>query len=115
MPLPSFLERLFGRAEASKDTAKNRLKLVLMHDRAAIPSAVLEQIRAEMLTVLSKYVEIDQEALEFNLERSEGTVALLANVPILRVRPEIERASTEAAEDKPAPAEGQEAEEPALA
>lgn len=105
MPLPSFLERLFGRAEASKDAAKNRLKLVLMHDRAAIPPAILEQIRAEMLTVLSRYVEFDQQALEFNLERSEGTVALLANVPILRVRPEIE-AAQKAAEAEGASAEG---------
>ena len=89
MPLPSFLEKLFGRPEASKDTAKNRLRLVLMHDRAAIPAAVLEQMRTELLTVLSKYVEIDQQALEVNLERSEGTVALLANVPILRVRTDV--------------------------
>ena len=86
MPLPAFLEKLFGRAEASKDAAKNRLKLVLMHDRAAIPAAVLEQMRSELLAVLSKYVEIDQQSLEVNLERSEGTIALLANVPILRVR-----------------------------
>ena len=115
MSLPSFLEKLFGRTEASKDTAKNRLKLVLMHDRAAIPSAVLEQIRTEMLTVLSKYVEIDQQALEFNLERSEGTVALLANVPILRLRSEVEAGLAPSGDDKPTPAEGQEAEEPALA
>ncbi|MBU6429856.1 MAG: cell division topological specificity factor MinE [Cyanobacteria bacterium REEB65] len=105
MPLPAFLERLFSRTDASKDAAKNRLKLVLMHDRAAIPAAVLEQMRAELLAVLSKYVEIDQEALEVNLERSEGTIALLANVPILRVRPEPATPSGDVAEGDSTPAE----------
>lgn len=86
MSVIAFLEKLFGRTETSKDTAKSRLKLVLMHDRAAIPAAMLEQMRSELLAVLSKYVEIDQAALEMNLERSEGSIALLANIPILGVR-----------------------------
>lgn len=87
MSVIAFLEKLFGRNETSKDTAKSRLKLVLMHDRATIPAPMLEQMRTELLAVLSKYVEIDQAALEMNLERSEGSIALLANIPILRVRP----------------------------
>ncbi len=86
MSVIAFLDRLFGRNETSRDTAKSRLKLVLMHDRAAIPAAVLDQMRAELMAVLSKYVEIDQAALEMNLERSEGSIALLANIPILGVR-----------------------------
>lgn len=88
MSVISILDKLFGRTENSRDTAKNRLKLVLMHDRAAIPAPLLEQMRAELLAVLSKYVEIDQQALEMNLERSEGSIALLASIPILRVRTE---------------------------
>lgn len=91
MSVIAFLEKLFSRTDSSKDTAKSRLKLVLMHDRAAIPAPLLERIRAELLEVLSKYVEIDQSALEMNLERSEGSVALLANIPIVRVRPSAER------------------------
>jgi cell division topological specificity factor len=86
MSVIAFLDRLFGRTESSRDTAKSRLKLVLMHDRAAIPATMLEQMRAEVMAVLSKYVEIDQSALEMNLERSEGSIALLASIPILRVR-----------------------------
>jgi cell division topological specificity factor len=82
----AFLDRFLIRSEASRDTAKNRLKLVLMQDRSVIPPAVLERIRAEVLAVLHRYVEIDQGALELNLDRSEGSVALLASVPIVRVR-----------------------------
>ncbi|MBM3268461.1 MAG: cell division topological specificity factor MinE [Candidatus Sericytochromatia bacterium] len=89
MSVIAFLDRLFGRSESSRDTAKSRLKLVLMHDRAAIPAAVLDQMRAEVMAVLSKYVEIDQSALEMNLERSEGSIALLANIPILGVRKQV--------------------------
>lgn len=90
MALPAFIERLLGRADSSKSAAKDRLRLVLMHDRASIPGPIMEQMRAEILTVLSKYVEIDQEALDVSLERSEGAIALLANVPIKRVRTEAE-------------------------
>lgn len=96
MALPTFFDKLFGRQDHSARTAaKDRLRLVLMHDRADIPAPMMEQMRAELMSVLSKYVEIDQSALEVSLERSEGTVALLANIPIRRVRPESE--PTEAA------------------
>ena len=76
-----FLDRFLSRGEASRETARNRLKLVLLQDRSVIPAAVLEQIRLEVLAVLQRYVEIDQRALELNFERSEGSVALLASVP----------------------------------
>ena len=94
----SFLDKIFGRTEPSaRETAKDRLRLVLMHDRADIPGPMMEQIRAELLQVLSKYVEIDQTALEVSLEKSDGTVALAANIPIRRVRPaEVTHAAAEA-------------------
>ena len=95
MALPAFLDKLFGRSDNSaRSQAKDRLKLVLMHDRADIPAPMMDQMRAELMAVLSKYVEIDQGALEVSLERSEGTVALLANIPIRRARPEGEPAET---------------------
>lgn len=86
MAIQSFLERILGRPDASKTVAKDRLRLVLMHDRADIPAPMMEQMRTELMLVLSKYVEIDQSALEVSFERSEGTVALLANIPIRRVK-----------------------------
>lgn len=86
MQLPNFLEKLFVRNDNSRSVAKNRLRLVLMHDRTDIPSPMMEQMRQELLEVLSKYVEIDQQALEVNLEDADGTIALIANIPIMRVR-----------------------------
>lgn len=66
--------------------ACNRLKLVLMHDRTRLSPGLLEQMRDELVEVISKYVEIDRDALDLNLETESDTIALVANIPILRAR-----------------------------
>jgi cell division topological specificity factor len=87
--MASLLDRLFGKNDKSaRAVAKDRLRLVLMHDRADIPAPMLEQMRREILIVLSKYVDIDEGTLDVNLERENETVALVANIPIRRVRTE---------------------------
>lgn len=86
MPLNTLIDRLFGRGEKSaKHVAKDRLRFVLMHDRADIPAPMMEEMRREILLVLSKYVEIDESALDLSLERSDNAVAVVANIPIRRV------------------------------
>ncbi|MDX1931459.1 MAG: cell division topological specificity factor MinE [Capsulimonadales bacterium] len=88
--MASFLERLLGRGDTSaRATAKKRLQVVIMHDRADISPPMLEQMRREILVVLSKYVDIDEAMLDVNLERENDTVALVANIPILRVHTEV--------------------------
>ncbi|MEB3245795.1 MAG: cell division topological specificity factor MinE [Vampirovibrionales bacterium] len=75
------------RATAGEDArshAVNRLKLVLMHDRTQISPDTLAQMRDELVQVISKYVEIDTEALELNFEGDSNTIALMANIPVLR-------------------------------
>ena len=72
---------------SARSDAKNRLRLVLMHDRTQLSPALLAQMRDDMVEVISKYVEIDKEALEVNLESDESnTIALVANIPVLRAR-----------------------------
>ncbi|MEB3223967.1 MAG: cell division topological specificity factor MinE [Candidatus Sericytochromatia bacterium] len=92
MGLSSFFGRLLGRPEAvsSRTAATDRLKLVLMHDRTDIPATMMEAIRTEMVAVLSKYVEIDTEALDVQLEREQGAIGLVLNIPIKRVKTELE-------------------------
>jgi cell division topological specificity factor len=68
----------------SKEDARNRLKLVLMHDRSKLEPGTLEKMRDEMVEVISRYVEIDRDALDLNLENETNTIALIANIPILR-------------------------------
>jgi cell division topological specificity factor len=58
--------------DASKSVAQNRLKLVLMQDRTNLTPKVLEQMRGEMIDLLSKYLEMDKDLLELNFEQDEN-------------------------------------------
>lgn len=82
----------FGNKLKPKDVAKDRLRLILIHDRGDIPEETLEKIRDEILQVLSKYIEIDSEDVDIALNKgdfadgeSAGT-SLVANIPIKNVR-----------------------------
>ncbi|MFX4261607.1 cell division topological specificity factor MinE [Pelotomaculum propionicicum] len=81
-----FITRLFGKDSGSKNIAKERLRLVLVHDRTSISPQLLETLKAEMIQVISNYMEIDESALEVNLDSSGNTVALVANIPVKGMR-----------------------------
>lgn len=81
-----FLGRLFGREEGSKKAAKDRLRLVLVHDRASLSPQLLECLKEDLIQTISKYLEIDIDGLEVNLDQEEETMALVANIPIRSVR-----------------------------
>ena len=73
--------------ETSKDDAKNRLKLVLIQDRAMLPSSVLENMKDDILKVLSKYVEIEKSKLNIDIcpyDDDPRKIALVANIPIVK-------------------------------
>jgi len=70
----------------SKSDACNRLKLVLMHDRSKLDPGTMEKMRDELVDVISRYVEIDKQALDLNLENEANTIALIANIPIVRTK-----------------------------
>lgn len=88
--------------EASKSVATNRLKLVLMQDRTNLTPKILEQMRGELVDLLSKYLEMDKELLELNFEQEGDQVALMLSIPVIRAKDEeeIEKAIAEAAEKK---------------
>jgi cell division topological specificity factor len=86
--LNELLERLFRRSKDpdSRAEVKQRLKLLIAHDRADLSPALVESMQREILEVVSRYVEIDKSALSFSLESDRNSTALLANLPILRVK-----------------------------
>lgn len=81
-----WLSRLIGNNDNSKDKAKERLRLVLVQDRAILSPGILENLKEDMIDVLSKYMEIDEDALEVNLDNSDDSVALVANIPVRNVK-----------------------------
>jgi cell division topological specificity factor len=78
----------FFKKKASGNVAKDRLKLVLVSDRAGCSPEILEQIKNDIIQVISKYIVIDQEGLDIKIGQTEsdgnnGNVpALFANIPI---------------------------------
>lgn len=84
--------RIFGREDvSSKDIAKERLRLILVHDRANVSPKFLEMIKSQLIDMISDYMEIDEEGLEVKLTRMDKekdiTVpALVANIPIKKVK-----------------------------
>lgn len=84
---------------SSKDTAKERLHLVLMQDRANVSADFLDLMRQEIIEVIKKYIDIDEEAMdvrlgaETNEDGTQGAPALYANIPIINIKDETRKMS----------------------
>ncbi|MGB5134361.1 MAG: cell division topological specificity factor MinE [Prochlorococcaceae cyanobacterium] len=87
MTLRDLIDKLLGRQPASAGMAKQRLRLVLAHDRSDLNPELLEQMRREILEVVNRYVEIDMEEGDVSLATEDRVTALVANLPIRRARP----------------------------
>jgi cell division topological specificity factor len=83
-----FFKKLF-KPESSGATARERLQLVLLSDHLALAPDIIESLRTDLIAVISRYVEVDEQNCDVTFERRDAVVAMLANVPIrsLRARP----------------------------
>ena len=91
----------------SKDAAKERLHLVLMQDRANMSADFLELMKQELIDVIKKYIDVDENAIDVRLTNKEnedgtnGAPALYANIPIINIKNEARKVeSKEKAENK---------------
>ena len=75
---------LFSQEEqSSREVAKNRLQLVLVHDRVNLSPGTVQKMKDELVDVISKYVEIDVEGMDVQLAQSGRQSRLTANIPVL--------------------------------
>lgn len=77
----SFFERLLGRKK-SANSAKERLQLVLIHDRTDLSPAELDSLRDDLIETISRHVEIDAQAVQIDVEHDGRSQRLVADIPI---------------------------------
>ncbi len=94
-----FFRQTEKQEESAKEVACNRLKFVLMQDRTNLTPELMDRMRKELIELLSRYVEMDKEALELGFEQEGNQMALMLSIPVLRAREEAEIEATLAEED----------------
>ena len=87
----------------SKDAAKERLHLVLMQDRANVSADFLELMKQEIIEVIKKYIDVDENAIDVRLtnkdngDGTKGAPALYANIPIMNIKDEVKKNNSQEA------------------
>jgi cell division topological specificity factor len=78
------LMKIFGSKSERKSgqIAKERLQVVLIHDRASVSPEIMEQLKNDIIAVISKYMDVNKSGMEFSLENDSDSVALVANIPV---------------------------------
>ncbi len=84
--MASFLERLTGKKTSSADQAKERLSLVLIHDRTDLSPENLQSLKDRLIEVISDYVKIDTRQTEIEIKTDGREQTLIANIPLIRPR-----------------------------
>ena len=80
----NWFERLLGKKEKSGATAKQRLQMVLIHDRADVSPGLLEQIKDDIIEVIAKRLEINPDNVVVNLDNTAQESRLVAEIPLLQ-------------------------------
>lgn len=82
------IRKWFGKADDadSKAVAKDRLRLVLVHDRSMLPPQTLDALRNDLIEVVSRYFEVDRTMLSMDVQRTRESWALMVNLPLRRAR-----------------------------
>ncbi len=79
----SFFKKVFGSEKKSAQSAKERLQLVLTHDRTDITPVQLEALKDELIEVISRHIAIDPNAVNIDIAREGREQRLIADIPIV--------------------------------
>lgn len=91
----------FWRRHREGSAVKDRLQLILIHDRKDISPEVIGEMRGELIAVIKRYLEIDDAKIELDLDTDGSSAALVANIPVtmMKRRRDAETGPAEAADD----------------
>ncbi len=72
----------FRREKKSAQSARERLQLVLIHDRTDLTPAELDELKNELIAVIARHIDIDPEAVRIELAREGREQRLVADIPL---------------------------------
>ncbi|MDM8534588.1 cell division topological specificity factor MinE [Clostridiaceae bacterium HSG29] len=85
----NIIKKFFSNQPSSKNIAKERLQLVLVHDRSDCSPELINRIKSDIMKILSEYVDINEKEfdIEITRDRQQGSSksTLVANIPINRL------------------------------
>ena len=84
--IEALIRKIMGRKDDSKDVAKKRLKFALIYDKLEVSDDILKDLHRDILEVIGRYFEIDQNAFKLDIRRSDEFSALVVNTPILSAK-----------------------------
>jgi len=100
-----FIQKIFRKEEQTGKMASDRLRLVLIHDRSNFSPLMMESLREDLVKVISRYMDIDSDNMEMGLDQKDGTMALAASIPILKIKKTFSVAALEERPEKQEPFE----------
>ncbi|HEX2993573.1 MAG TPA: cell division topological specificity factor MinE [Anaerolineales bacterium] len=88
----SLFDRFFGKKN-SADNAKERLQLVLIHDRTDLTPAELDSLKDDLIAAISRHVEIDAQAMQIGVQHDGRSQRLVADIPLKAARRRAKRST----------------------
>ena len=79
------LKWAFHRQEPSKESARKRLRLILVLDRIGLAQTQLEAMKKDIIEVVSRYLVVDEESVEMDMQQSDEAFMLVSNMSIKEV------------------------------
>jgi cell division topological specificity factor len=80
--MDNFINRIFSKEPSSADKAKDRLRLVLINDRTDLSAIAMENLKDDLLEVLSRYIQIDPKSMRIDITQEGRQQRLIADIPI---------------------------------